>query len=67
MEMERKRSFLYEAVAPVVWGHAVALLTVAVCYKPEGHGFVSDEVVEFFFFNILVPNPSSRTMDLKLI
>jgi hypothetical protein len=32
----------------LIGGHEIALLTVAVCCKPEGHGFVPDEVIGFF-------------------
>jgi hypothetical protein len=37
----------------------VAKLVEALCYKPEGRGFESDEMD---FFNL--PNPSSRSMGL---
>jgi hypothetical protein len=41
------------------WGHTVAQLVEALCYKPEGRGFESDQV---YFLNL--PNLSSRTIAL---
>ena len=31
-----------------LWGHVVAQLVEALCYKPEGHGFDSDGVTGIF-------------------
>jgi len=44
----------------VVWGHAVAQLVEAPCYKPEGCGFDSVVSLDFFHWH----NPSGRTMAL---
>jgi hypothetical protein len=41
-------------------GHAVTLLVEALCYKPEGRGFIPYEVTGFFNR----PNPSSHIMVL---
>jgi hypothetical protein len=43
------------------WGHAVAYLVEALCYKLEGHRFESR--MRWIFFNLL--NTSSRTMALE--
>jgi hypothetical protein len=40
--------------------NAVALLVMALCYKPE----VASSIPPLFFFNF--PNPSSRTVALEL-
>jgi hypothetical protein len=32
----------------VEWGHAVAYLIEALCYKPEGVGSIPDEDIVFF-------------------
>jgi hypothetical protein len=43
----------------VEWGHAVAYIVEALCYKPEGRRFGS-RMRWIFFFNL--PNHSSRTV-----
>jgi hypothetical protein len=45
-------------------GHAVALLVEALCYKPEGRGFESDEIIKFLFS---LPNPSNRIKPWALL
>jgi len=45
-----------------VWEHTVAQLVKSLCYKPEGRGSISDEVVVIFPWLF----PSGRTVALGL-
>ena len=54
---QRTRYYL-RFTTTITWGHAVAQLAVALCYKPEGRGFD-------FNFNFHGLNPTGRTLTLR--
>jgi hypothetical protein len=42
--------FITRTNSILLWGHAVAQLVEALCYKPEGRGSIPHEIIGFFQF-----------------